>query len=269
MLVDHDLHVHTYLSSCCSDREATPANIVARAAEAGLRTLGFADHLWDRSVPGAMDWYVPQDLPRLLETRGRLPGDRRGVRVLVGCETEYCGGGKVGISAAAAEQLDFVLIPVTHFHMKGFVAPADLSEPRDVARLMVRRFNEAVTLGLATGIAHPFVPCGFSDYTDAILAEISGSELLDSFGRAAQAGISIEMSTCMFPGACGTVRDGFHDETFLRVLALARQAGCWFHFASDAHTLEAVGSVTRLEPYARAIGLTRQDILPRLRIAGG
>jgi histidinol phosphatase-like PHP family hydrolase len=268
MIVDHDAHVHTILSHCNHDPEATAANLVAQAAAAGLATLGFADHLWDSAVPGASEWYRPQDVEYVLQTRRLLPADACGVRVLVGCETEYCGGGKVGLSRAAAERFDFVLLPFTHFHMRGFVAPADIDSPREVAALMADRCREVADLGFGTGLAHPFYPFDFSDYADEILRCLSDGELLDCFGRAARAGLSAEINVCMFPGAAGQARRGFHDETFLRVLALAKQAGCRFHFGSDAHTVAQLDAVLRLGSYASRAGIGPADILPLFRPAG-
>lgn len=262
MIVDHDVHVHTTLSSCCRDERLTAPNVIARAARLGLKTLGFADHLWDRAVPGASDWYRPQDLEHVLRVRREIPKQTRGVRVLIGCETEYCGDGKVGISPEAAEELDFVLVPMSHLHMGGFTVPAGLDKPRDVARLMVQRFNEVVALGLATGIPHPFYPLGFQEHVEEILSLIPDAELLDCFGRAADACVSIEINAALFPGCrrcdCAT----FSDEVFLRVLTLARQAGCCFHFASDAHALSGMKRVLKLAPYAEAIGLTPGDVHP-------
>ena len=264
MIVDHDIHVHTKLSACCSDPAATPFNAIARAADAGLKTIGFANHLWDRAIPGASDWYSPQDLAHILSIRKEIPADTRGVRVLVGCETEYCGGGKVGISPEAARQLDYVLIPFSHTHMNGFVVP-DGTTAGDLPALLTRRFREVVTLGLATGIAHPFYPLGFGEHIDEIMAAISDADLEDCFGRAAEARTSIEFYLGMFPGPGGSKSGGLHDETFLRVLGIAKRMGCLFHFGSDAHDLSGVGGVRRLEPYARQLGITREDILPLLR----
>ena len=262
--VDHDLHVHTILSGCCHDETATPHNMIRRAAEAGLRTIGFADHMWDARVPGASPWYRPQDFERIDRMRAALPSDTHGVRVLVGCETEYCGGGKVGISRETAARLDFVLVPHSHLHMTGFVAPA-LDGPGAIAALLVERFHEVVELGLATGIAHPFLPLGYEDRTDAALALIPEGVYLDAFGRAADRGISIEITTGFFPSLRGGETDGFHDETFLRVLSLARRAGCLFHFASDTHRLAGVGDGLKLQPFAAALGLTARDVLPLAR----
>jgi histidinol phosphatase-like PHP family hydrolase len=265
VIVDHDLHVHTFLSACSGDEAATPGNIIARAAEVGLRTIGFADHMWDSRVPGASDWYRPQSYEHLSQIRQQIPGDTHGVRVLVGCETEYCGDGKVGISREAAEQLDFVLIPMSHTHMNGFVKPSGVESTKDVASLLVTRFNEVVDLGLATGIAHPFLPGGYAQATDEILSLIPDSQFLDCFGRAAERRIGQEITIGFFPALGGGELPGFHDESFLRVLSLAKRAGCAFHFASDTHTLAGVGRSLALEPYARAIGLSTDDILPLAR----
>ncbi len=261
MLVDHDIHIHTTLSSCCADEQATPENIIARAAEEGLKTIGFADHMWDSRMPGASDWYMPQDLEHILKIRDMIPKDTKGVKVLVGCETEYCGNGKVGISREAAEQLDFVLIPASHVHMKGFVLPSWAETPKDIARVMLQHFNEVVGLGLATGITHPFLPVNHGDHVDEIISYILDSEFEEAFHRAAEARVSIEITTGCFPGISGRVREGFHDETFMRVLTIAKNCGCKFHFASDAHSLAGIGRVLQLEKYVKEIGITPDDIL--------
>ncbi len=265
MLIDHDFHVHTTLSSCCNDPKSTPENILEAAARAGLKSLAFTDHMWDSSVPGASKWYAPQDYEHIMQIRERLPEDHRGIRVLIGCETEYCGNGKVGISRATAEKLDFVLIPMSHLHMKGFTIAETITAPEDVAALMVQRFHEVLDLGLADAIAHPFLPLGFKEQVDEIVGLISDQQFLDCFGRAAELGVGIEVTTGFFPGLSSGEREGWHDSTFLRVLSLAKQAGCRFHFASDAHTLAGIGNVQNLAPYVAEIGLTREDLSPVAR----
>jgi len=263
--VDHDLHVHTFLSSCCADERATPENILAMAAETGLRTVGFADHMWDRRVPGASPWYRPQSYEHICQIREQIPADTGGVRVLVGCETEYCGGGRIGISPEVAEQLDFVLVATSHTHMGDFVVPPGCDSTQDIASLLADRFSEVVELGLATGVAHPFLPVGQKEQVDEIIALISDQRFLDCFGRAAERGVSVEVTVNSFPSIGGWEWPGFHDETFLRVLTLAKQAGCVFHFASDTHTVVFVGQSLALEPFARAAGITRDDVLPLVR----
>ncbi len=262
MLIDHDVHIHTTLSACCRDPDATPLNILVRARAEGLRTVGLADHMWGSDCPGASPWYVSQGVERIDSMRAALPCDAEGMRVLVGCESEFCGDNKVGISPATAERLDYVLLPMSHFHMRGFVAPAELTDPADVGALMVKRFMAVLGTGLADGIAHPFLPCGHYENADRIIASIDDATFAACFDAAADAGVSIEITLCFFPGCGGDETDGFHDETFLRVLAIAKQEGCTFHFASDTHSLAGVGAVRHLEPYVQELGLTSAHIAP-------
>ena len=265
MLVKHDLHVHTSLSACAKDPEATASNYIERAAQLGLETIGFADHFWDRSISGASEWYKPQDLEHILQIKEMLPSDTHGVRVLIGCESEYCGEGKVGVTREAAKQLDFVLLPASHFHMKDFVCPSAIRELKDVAQLLVQRFQEAVGLGIATGIAHPFLPLGFNEQTDEIIALISDAAFSDCFGLAAEASVSIEIQPGNFPNARGLEKAGLHDETFLRVFSIAKEAGCFFHFGSDAHALESLDSIRSLQKPLADLGIEESDIVPCLR----
>lgn len=265
IIVDHDIHVHTFLSSCSSDPEAVPKLMLAEAARCGLKTVGFADHLWDAAVPGASEWYRPQDFTHISQIRAQMPTDTRGIRVLCGCETEYVGNGVVGISPAVAEQLDFVLVPMSHFHMEGFVRPAEINRPHQIAALMVQRFAEVIELEVTTGIAHPFLPCVFPERTDEIIGAIDDDEFADQFGRAAERGVSIEITTAAFPSIEAGESEGFHDETFMRMYRLALRAGCLFHFASDTHCLAKVGQARKLEPFARQLGLTQENIHPLVR----
>jgi len=123
MLIDHDVHVHTQLSACCNDPEATPGAMLARAKDSGLRLIGFADHLWDERCPGASSWYAPQNVAHVESIRAALGNAPPGIQILVGCESEYRGNGVVGISAESATRFDFVLLPMSHFHMKGMSSP--------------------------------------------------------------------------------------------------------------------------------------------------
>jgi histidinol phosphatase-like PHP family hydrolase len=265
MLIDHDLHVHTNLSSCSTDEEATPQNIIIRAADFGIKTIGFANHMWDKSIPGPDPFYVGQDYEHIMKIQDQIPQDTHGVSILTGCESEYCGDGKVGISMEVANKLEFVLLPMSHLHFKGFVEPVGITALSDVAALMVKRFKEVIELGIATGIAHPFLPIGYYQHVDEIIAEIPDDEFKVCFSRAAELGVSIEVTTGFFPGCLGIDIKGYHDTTFLRVLSIAKKCGCYFHFASDAHKLKNIGDVLKLEKYADALGITRNDILPLLR----
>lgn len=265
MKIEHDLHVHTHLSSCSDDPAATAENYIKLARDRGLKLIGFANHFWDSNIPGASEWYKPQDFDHIMRIKEELPQDISGIKVLIGCETEYCGGGKVGITKEVAEQLDFVLMPMSHLHMEDFVRDKDITAPKDVAKLMVDRFNEVLELDLATGIAHPFIPLGFSN-VDEILSHISDDEFRNCLGRAAELGVSIELNASSFPGNYGRETDLFHDESLIRAFSLAKECGCLFHFASDAHSLKSFENFFAMERTINILGLTEEDILPLCRV---
>lgn len=118
----HDVHVHNFLSSCCSDQTATVENYLQAASDIGLKLIGFANHTWDETIPGASNFYKKQCMAFEMQIKEQIPEDTKGLKVLVGAETEYCGmTDTLGMDKDAALQLDFVLIPHTHVHMRGFV----------------------------------------------------------------------------------------------------------------------------------------------------
>ena len=128
-----DVHLHNYLSNCSRNRAATAENMVYRAAELGIKTMGFANHIWDARVEGASAWYHKQTLEFSMQIKNQIPADTRGVKVLIGAETEFCGqSGILGMTAEGARELDYLLIPHSHIHMLNFVMedPAPFAEAR-------------------------------------------------------------------------------------------------------------------------------------------
>ena len=63
--IDHDLHIHSQLSKCSSDPEQNKENIFKYAEDNGLSTICITDHYWDRTQPGASEWYRPQDFEHI------------------------------------------------------------------------------------------------------------------------------------------------------------------------------------------------------------
>ncbi len=125
MKFHHDIHTHTEISSCCSDRLATPENFIRAAAELGHTVFGFSNHLWDESVDGESGFYHKQSFAHILPEKERIfAADNCGMKILFGAEVEYCGkSDTLALRAENAAVLDYVLIPHTHTHMEGFVIP--------------------------------------------------------------------------------------------------------------------------------------------------
>ncbi len=265
MKIQHDIHVHTNLSSCSHDPEQTPANILKKAAELGIKTIGFSDHLWCRNIPGASDWYRPQDENHVLKIKEQLPSDCGGVKVLIGCESEYTGTA-CGIDRRQAALFDFVLIPCTHFHMLDFVRPKEISSAEDQAALLLERLSSALDLDFVTGIAHPFFAVGQGAIMDEICRHLRHSEQLSRcLDKAAAKQVSLEISISYFPQLLGRSDAVFHDESIFVLLELARRSGCLFHFASDAHELKNVGATLQLQSIADKLCLRDDDIHPLFR----
>lgn len=50
-VVDHDLHIHSRLSSCSRDPEQTCENILEYAKANDFKQVCLTDHFWDMAVP--------------------------------------------------------------------------------------------------------------------------------------------------------------------------------------------------------------------------
>ena len=263
MNIDHDMHVHSPLSACYHDKEITIQEILEAYARLGVERIGFEDHLWDNAMPGASPWYKPQDMEHIKQIREMIPEDTLGIEIMFGCESEFWGKGKCGISKEAAEKLDFVLLPASHLHMKEYILPNPDMTDEEIGSFMVKLFMEALDENIATGIPHPFVPCTRPESVDRIVGSISDSSLKECFSRAAQEHVSIEITTSSFPSIFnGEEKEGHHDATYIRVLSIAKECSCRFHCASDSHDLEKIAGFKKLETVLKKLNITDKDIHP-------
>jgi len=262
MNLSHDLHMHTYLSACCSDRaNHRPAPILALAREMGLSTLGFADHLWMHPDLEPSSWYRPQDASQVSRLRADLASISTPLRVLVGCEAETIAPGKFSITPDFAESLDFVLLAASHFHMDSLVAQPRSYAPQHLGPHALDFFLAAVRSGLATSIPHPFFPVGHHDAFDVAVAFLSDAQLFDAFSLAAERSVAVEITLAFLPRPDRV----FSIETPLRLLSIARDAGCFFTLGSDAHAPDAQRRFPELMTFVETLALTDDDLLPLVR----
>ena len=153
--INHDLHTHTGLSLCSPDKGFKAEHTVNFAKENDYSMVCFNDHFWDADVPGAMEWYQHQNMNHIKQLLP-LP-DGSPVKVLFGCETEYCGGVKIGVAPAHYDDFDMIVVPVNHFHMVDFVRPPEYDTEEKIAELLLLRLEELCELNLPwtkIGIAH-------------------------------------------------------------------------------------------------------------------
>lgn len=253
----HDIHCHSTLSLCCSDPACTAEAVYKIAEEKGYDTICLTNHLWDADVPlGDMGFYEPQTIDHVMQ--GKPYAKAEGVRALFGCETDYTGNGRLGLTKEHFDLFDFVVIPPNHMHMKGFVRPVDVTTAEQMAELYTCRLEEISQLDIPmekVGIAHMNCTLLFAEGKASDVIKLMDEERLRIvFKRLAHRGAGIELNACDF-GEFETDK-----ENCLRLFKLAKEEGCKFYCASDSHSVEDYNKVEEVLPAViEALGLEEED----------
>lgn len=257
-LIDHDIHVHTILSNCCSDEFMTKENIISHAVKKGYTSLCFTDHMWDQKVSGVSQWYSNQDVEHVKNILP-IPKTKGDLKIYFGCETEYTGKDKIGISKVSYDVFDFIVVPVNHFHMVNFVRSDSITEEKDIAELFMARLEELTNLDLPwkkIGIAHLssstlFIE-GDSENVLRYLDEKRMSLIFDFF---AKEGAGIELNAC-----CFKTDKNFGDKPSSKMYLMAKDAGCKFYCCSDGHTREKLNyENSYLADFVKFLNLKESD----------
>lgn len=133
------------------------------------------------------------------------------------------------------------------------------------SRFMVDSFNalmsnsefEKIARTVPTSIAHPFHPCGFSrDMQKQIIDAVPDQALSACFARAAALGVNIEVNT----GSFCHIQNDYAEEPLIRVISLAKQAGCRFTFGTDTHSLAGLDGIRKGNDISRIVGMTEADL---------
>ncbi|MBQ7541523.1 MAG: hypothetical protein IJT44_04435 [Clostridia bacterium] len=229
--IDHDYHIHSFLSECSQDPMQDAEHILRYAEENGLKDICLTDHSWDESVCGASDWYRRQSLEHI---RRALPlPQSKTVRFHFGCETDMDKHLTIGMSPQALNTLDFLIVPTTHLHMTGFtIDPQDDAVERRAA-LYIRRFEALLDAPYPqnkVGIAH--LTCSLiaprGEYLQ-VIDLVPDAVFRTLFTKTAQRGFGVELN---MPAVYGSDREL---SSALRPYRIAKQCGCKFYLGSDAH----------------------------------
>lgn len=257
-LIDHDFHIHSYLSSCSKDPEQTAERILAYAKENKLENICITDHLWDSSVAGASKWYTPQNIEHISEILPLPQGDK--VNFHFGCETELDKHLTLGLAKENFDKLDFIIIPTTHLHMTNFTIDEDRCDREGRVNAYVSRLKAVLDMDL------PFHKIGIAHLTCSLIAKEAWHEhiaIIDSvsdetfeelFADAAEKGVGIELNFSI------EKYDKNDLEHILRPYRIAKNKGCKFYLGSDAHTVaELAVARRRFEHIVDALELTEDD----------
>ncbi len=261
-ILDHDLHIHTGLSKCSSDAAQTPARILQYAKENGYHTVAVTNHYWDRTVPNPSVWFSGQDFAHLCKDKP-LPRDPD-VRFLFGCEADLKKDLTLTIPAERYDDFDFIVIAITHFNGKHIAVPKD-TPARVRARLWAERLEAVLDMNLPwhkVGLAH--LACPYIAADDRVLYletldTIPADVMARLFSKAARLGCGIELNR---NDMNFTASEAY---SVLRMFRIARNCGCRFYCASDAHHPDDfAASPTILQKAVDALGLQENDkfILP-------
>ncbi len=256
--VDHDFHIHSKLSSCSNDPEQTTDRILEYAKENGLKQICLTDHFWDGKVDGVSNWYRPQNLEHISQALPLPQCD--GIKFMFGAETEMDKFTTVGTAKETFEKFDFVIIPTTHLHMRGFtISETDAQTPEGRANVWISRLEALLDMDLPfhkIGIAH--LACGLIAPTRAeylrVLELLPSDKLEELFAKCQKVGVGIELNYSDM---------SFSDDeadTVLRIFKIAKQQGCKFYLGSDAHHPKGFeGCKTVFERAIDLLSLTEDD----------
>lgn len=256
--IDHDLHTHTQLSLCSGDPAQTAERLLTHAKENNYTVQCVTDHFWDELVPGPSGFYAPQDLAHVKESLP-LPQDDR-VKMVFGCETEFVGGKKFALHPSHYDEFDFIVIPPNHFHMKGFTRPECYDTEEKIADLFTERLEEISLLDLPfhkVGIAHMVCSLIFPEGDECkVYRSVEEKRFRTVMNRFAQLGAGIEINA----GCFGKMTGG-NEADYLRLYRLAKEEGCKFYLASDAHHPKELDLIQKYAARViTALGLTEEHL---------
>lgn len=231
--IDHDLHLHSQISTCCNDPEQTERRLLHYAQENGFRRICLTNHFWDELVPGASSSYAVQNFAHICKALP-LP-EAEGIDFLFGCETDMDKHLTLGLSRERMDCFDFIALPTTHLHLMGFTIDETDDTSVRRAQVYVRRFEAALQMKL------PFARVGFAHLTADkidpsspkahlnVLACIPDADFTALFTETAQRGAGVELNFDVFSYAPEEL------DAALRPYRIASDCGCKFYFGSDAH----------------------------------
>lgn len=248
---DNDLHIHSHVSLCSKDPEQTAEAILQYAKDNGLNTIVLTDHFWDESIPDVTKFYTLQNYEWVCQSKP-LP-QSEGIRFLFGVESDIDKDMRLGISRERFDDFDFVVIPTTHLHMRGFtISEEDASTVEGRVKVWIKKLEGLLDMDLPfhkIGIAH--LACGLiaptrEEYLQ-VLDLLPTDKLKELFSRCAELGVGIELNS-------GDMRFKDHEtDTVLRIFRIAKSCGCKFYMSSDAHHPRDLKNVKAI--FERAIDL--------------
>lgn len=236
--VDHDYHIHSFLSPCSRDPEQNSERILRYGIENGYRHICLTNHLWDTKIK---NFYLdPPDQKYDYLVQAKPLPQAENISFHFGCETDMDKNFVLGINREAFDKLEFVIISTTHLQLTGKTIDenATLSQR---AEIYIKRIEKVLDSGLdfhKVGIAHPVSGHASPDNPFNELFDLIGEDNIRyAFKRVAQSGAGVEINSFDFNFENKSSK---HIDAILRFYNILRECGCRFYLGSDAHHPDAL-----------------------------
>lgn len=231
-----NLHIHTCYSRCGKADMLVP-RIIAEADRAGLEMIALTDHFnyFDFDEVCLAQCSAQRHMAQKLSHR---------VTVLYGAELSNHGIGKQLEHPQTNEALEYRLYACNHFQMEVFEHPEEKTA-RGYARHLLDATRELMLSGKADCIAHPLIGMRVTvcDIPEVGMA-MTDNELGELCALSGKTHTALEMNRAAILSDPSLYR---------RLWNLGREAGAYFHFGSDAHSLEWVDPSGYIEELAKLI----------------
>lgn len=264
--VDHDLHIHSYISPCLGhDVRQTPEAILSYGLSSDFRLVCVTDHIADRKVETPC-WNWAQDSLDLERGRKLLPLPQSDYcRFLLGMEVDMDYMGNFCVSKEEMESFDFLILAPSHLHMGGFTIDKKVVD--DSAEAHKKYYLERMDQILKADL--PFEKCGLAHFTTCLVCPkepirvfelFSDGEYEEMFGRVAEKGMGVELN---FREEWNIYQKKKEREEILRPFRIAKKMGCRFYLGSDSHSPEEFwGQRAFFEQVVDLLNLQEEDKFP-------
>ena len=216
-----NLHIHTCYSRC-GKADMLVSRVVAEADRAGLEMIAFTDHFNYFDFDGVC---LAQCAAQRLMAE-KIPHK---VKILYGAELSNYDIGKQLELPSTNAALDIRLYACNHFQMEVFAHPEDKTA-RGYALHLLKATKELMLSGKADCVAHPLIGmrvpvCEVPEVGLAMTDNELGS--ICELSRLTHTALELNRAAV------------FSDPMlYRRLYNLGREAGAFFHFGSDAHSIE-------------------------------
>jgi histidinol-phosphatase (PHP family) len=230
MIYKTDYHIHTTFS----DGKSDPEEYIGAAVAAGIREIGFSEHL--NLVSDDQKWCMkPGLVHEYIAYIGKLKKSFPGIEIKTGLEVDYCPGKDEEIyKFLEGLKLDYVIGSVHYLGEKSVDSGPELYENEDIDKIYSNYFGtviEAVASGLFDIIGHCDLVRIFN-FKPAQSPEPLYRKLAEAMSRH---DIAFEVNT---NGRNRPLGDFYPDRRFLKIFREENVPVC---VNSDAHFPQRVG----------------------------